>query len=348
MSTTNAKPPGVELWARFDILTKEEIDTTWGNLTNSLSGLFCASINFLESSTSHSTPLWGFLPNNGDLRYGALPREAVCTENLTPWLKLLPCRDKAGIATLLDRPSIYRGHYHSQRLKLKSDKLNGIVIEQTLSAVLQPSDRTSWSMSQLFKKIIIGKCALAKSSRVFVEIEGSLGSKNANILELVGEADIVVHDQNGHSTIYQYNVERYSEHEPLDIMVNWRNPLQLSFLQAPFHASRFLMGSGNERGSIAISLQSARNFTQGLYDGSNNCLTKVAVFQVVPWYVKVYYHTLRIYVDGEIRDTKDVVEKINITPSEDKVSPGTLEMMLRFPCGMISAALTLDFDKVTF
>ncbi len=30
-----------------------------------------------------------------------LPREAVCTENLTPWLKLLPCRDAAGLASLL-------------------------------------------------------------------------------------------------------------------------------------------------------------------------------------------------------------------------------------------------------
>jgi GPI-anchor transamidase subunit T len=346
LSTTNAKPPGVELWALFDLLTKEEIDATWSNLTHSLSGLFCASINFLESSTSHSTPLWGFMPNNGDLRYGALPREAVCTENLTPWLKLLPCRDKAGIASLLDRPSIYRGHYHSQRLKLRSDKLNGIVIEQTLSVVLQPSGHASWSMYQLFKKSLTGKCALAKSTRVFLEIEGNLG-KNENILELVGEdADIVTNDQNDHSTLYQYNAEKYSEQEPLDIMVNWINPQQLSFLPAPLHASRFLMGSGNERGSIAISLQPARNSTKGLYDGLDNCFTKVVVFQVVPWYVKVYYHTLRIYVDGEIRDTRDVIENVNVTPSEDKVSPGSLEMMLRFPCGMISAALTLDFDKV--
>ena len=28
------------------------------------------------------------------IRYGSLPREAVCTENLTPWIKLLPCQAK--------------------------------------------------------------------------------------------------------------------------------------------------------------------------------------------------------------------------------------------------------------
>ena len=78
--STNTKPPGVELWAVFD-LPLSEIDATWKNLTHALSGLFCASINFLESSTAFSAPRWGFKSNEGNLRYGALPREAVCTEN---------------------------------------------------------------------------------------------------------------------------------------------------------------------------------------------------------------------------------------------------------------------------
>ncbi len=34
----------------------------------------------------------------------------MCTENLTPWLKLLPCRDAAGLATLLlDRQQLFGG-----------------------------------------------------------------------------------------------------------------------------------------------------------------------------------------------------------------------------------------------
>ena len=43
-------------------------------------------------------------------QYAALPRESVCTENLTPWLKLLPCRDAAGLASLLlDRRQLFEG-----------------------------------------------------------------------------------------------------------------------------------------------------------------------------------------------------------------------------------------------
>ena len=35
--------------------------------------------------------------------YGLLAREAGCFENLTPWLKLLPCSDDEGLAALVDR-----------------------------------------------------------------------------------------------------------------------------------------------------------------------------------------------------------------------------------------------------
>lgn len=54
-------------------------------------------------------PNWSFRPHGlqGEgfakdvklLRYSALPREVVCTENLTPWKKLLPCDSKVCIFT---------------------------------------------------------------------------------------------------------------------------------------------------------------------------------------------------------------------------------------------------------
>jgi hypothetical protein len=48
------------------------------------------------------------------LQHGSLPAEAVCTENVTPWIKLLPCRDQAGVGALLrSRPTIFGGNYVS-------------------------------------------------------------------------------------------------------------------------------------------------------------------------------------------------------------------------------------------
>lgn len=75
-------------------------DENWKGLSSRLSGLTCASLNFLDKSTSIE-PIYAFRPHatiqkpakskNLFIRVGHLPRENICTENLTPWTKLLPC-----------------------------------------------------------------------------------------------------------------------------------------------------------------------------------------------------------------------------------------------------------------
>ncbi|GLU03842.1 hypothetical protein SLE2022_210170 [Rubroshorea leprosula] len=391
MPSNNAKPPGVELWAVFDV-PQNQIDASWKNLTHTLSGLFCASINFLESSTTYSSPEWGFPPASRNLRYGTLPREAVCTENLTPWLKLLPCRDKSGLSALLDRPSIYRGFYHSQRLRLISTGpglggIAGIILEQTLTVVLQPNGRRttvahsgeapvqpSWSMSSIFGRKVNGRCVLAKSSNVYLQFDRGLAKELKNHqnenkdsgtnnlasedfwnnpgFELSVKPDGVFEEVNGlhsesSSVLYKFSMEKYSESEPCDLSFKWKIPVVWSCQQAPLHATRFLMGSGNERGAIAISLKSTE-LTEGFL-GANSvddgCKVQVNIFQVVPWYVKVYFHSLRVSVDQQLKAPADVIEKIHVSPSKDKVSPGVMEMILKLPCTVKSASLSIDFDK---
>ncbi|KAL0459917.1 UNVERIFIED_CONTAM: GPI transamidase component PIG-T [Sesamum latifolium] len=347
ISNSNAKPPGVELWADFDV-PQHQVEDSWKNLTHALSGLFCASINFLEHSTSHSAPRWSFHSFSGKLRYGTLPREAVCTENLTPWLKLLPCRDKAGLSSLMDRPSIYRSYYHSQRLHLRSDEFDtskmstGIVLEQTLTVVLQPNtfsgkkSQPSWSLSSLFGRKVSGKCSLSNSSNVYVQFEQSLVSKVKELREKweSSKNEILIHEgfqnnplfelslppkriikevenlEKDGSILYEFSVEDYDESEPFDLGLSWKS----------------------------------NNVGKAGHD-DKECWLRVGIFQVVPWYVKVYYHTLEVFLDGESQHTVDNVEKIHVSPSEDKVSPGVMEIVLRLPCSVNTAALTLEFDK---
>ena len=118
---------GVELWAWLDAQTDAEADEKWLILTNALSGLFCASLNFIDESRT-IRPIMSFQPEgdhpNGTLAttrllHGVLPHEVVCTENLTPFLKLLPCKGKAGIATLLDGHKLFDASFQSMAIDIR-------------------------------------------------------------------------------------------------------------------------------------------------------------------------------------------------------------------------------------
>ena len=99
----------------------------WREITSELSGQFCASINFIDNSATVQ-PKYSFRPEgvvdgtslrNGSLFYGALPHEAVCTENLTPWKKLLPCFAHKGLATLLNANHLFNSYYFSMAIDFR-------------------------------------------------------------------------------------------------------------------------------------------------------------------------------------------------------------------------------------
>lgn len=82
---------GIQLHAWFQP-DGGDVDERWTKLTHLLSGLLCGSIGLMADART-SIPQQTFSPPypESHIRFGALPREAVCTENLTPWIKMLPC-----------------------------------------------------------------------------------------------------------------------------------------------------------------------------------------------------------------------------------------------------------------
>ncbi|KPI39353.1 GPI transamidase component GPI16 [Cyphellophora attinorum] len=147
---------GVELWAWIEAGSEEEAFGKWAALTQGLSGLFCASLNFVDG-TRTTRPVLTFSPKGehgtsepggGDgsggstyFLHGVLPGEVVCTENLTPFLKLLPCKGKAGISSLLDGHKVFDADWQSMSIdvtpKCPTDRSDCIVeIAQTIDMVL--------------------------------------------------------------------------------------------------------------------------------------------------------------------------------------------------------------------
>lgn len=139
---------GVELWAWLDAPDDDQAQAQWRTLTNALSGLFCASLNFIDE-TRTTQPVISFRPEGhhapdalaaSRLLHGVLPHEVVCTENLTPFLKMLPCKGKAGIASLLDGHKLFDASFQSMAIDVRPVCNNGqdcvLQIEQTVDMVL--------------------------------------------------------------------------------------------------------------------------------------------------------------------------------------------------------------------
>lgn len=140
---------GVELWAWIEANRDEDANARWLTLTNALSGLFCASLNFIDAtktiqpaSTFESEGNLHSTSNHSlHLLHGALPHEVICTENLTPFLKLLPCKGKAGISTLLDGHKLFDASWQSMAIDVRpvcpADGSECLLeIEQTVDMVL--------------------------------------------------------------------------------------------------------------------------------------------------------------------------------------------------------------------
>lgn len=135
------------------------VDQRWQGLRNALAGLFCASLGVMDeqrtTSPSRTFRPEGSLPDWGhrhQLRHAFLPSEHVCTENLTPFYKLLPCKSFSGIATLLNPHKLFDADWHGMSIHVLWKEDVGIQVRLTFQAVLDPV-RNSWNGKR-------GKCCL--------------------------------------------------------------------------------------------------------------------------------------------------------------------------------------------
>jgi phosphatidylinositol glycan class T len=121
------------------------VDQRWQGLRNALAGLFCASLGSLDEQRTTSPVLTftpeGLLPNwtrPHQLRHASLPSEHVCTENLTPFLKLLPCKSQSGLASLLNPHQLFDADWHGMGVHVSLDPTEGVKVRLTFQSVFDP------------------------------------------------------------------------------------------------------------------------------------------------------------------------------------------------------------------
>ena len=139
----------------------------WSTLNRALSGILCASLGQLKETTA-LRPRETFRQIDGAQQpmIGFLPRETVCTENLTPWLKLLPCRSQSGLAAaFFSPPKVFSSQYHSLSVHYRQREKENVQ-ELRLEATMVFTGENVKFVGDLMAESAPAVCPLASASLV--------------------------------------------------------------------------------------------------------------------------------------------------------------------------------------
>lgn len=366
---------GVELWAWIEGKDYDEAEERWRALVNSLSGLFCASLNFIDS-TRTITPLLAFeregtinntaTKQQQHLMHGMLPHEVVCTENLTPFLKLLPCKGKAGLSTLLDGHKVFDANWQAMAVDVKSvcekDGSCALHMDQTLDMVLDIDRSMRPRDNPIPRPVPIDQISCDETkgyngqdtcyprpregetewsiSRVFGRsIHGSCSMSPTSpqdtaelFLDVPEDRIIEVSSNSGEISDGQQRDYHITDarHFRLGKDLDIHLPQQLlpPTPQSPslLDVSRQITGYGQERGGMHTIISNPHPHP-----------LRIIYLESLPWFLRPYMHTLRF-------SSGATMEKMFYTPAIDRQKGTHLELLLSIPA-KTSISLTYDFEK---
>ena len=162
------------------------MDQNWLHSSRAMSGLFGLSIN-LKDNPNTATPFYSHNMNHSaNLRYASIPNEIVCTENLTPWIKLLPCGKSKGLAKLFRSPhKLLESQYFSIGLVFRKLCQDGpecsqktFELKQTLSVVYNTdlfskqslNEQSVWTFATVFAQQLDSVCPVAEISNIYMDL----------------------------------------------------------------------------------------------------------------------------------------------------------------------------------
>ncbi|KTW26651.1 hypothetical protein T552_02660 [Pneumocystis carinii B80] len=363
---------GIELWAYIEGDTEEKVWKRWNQLTNGFSGIFSSSIGFMDS-TRTIIPVLSFgkekrnaeryeLGGRGYLLYGALPQETICTENLTPFLKLLPCKGRAGISTLLDSHRVFDAEWYSIFLDVihfcDKDKKGMSSLVQGVDMVLnieRASRRDEFSIpkSKPLSEISCDKTRnhikedlcfpLDNSSNIEWSLSKLFGrpiQRSCSLDFALSEVVTVAHpyerviSPTPSTILVEENVifSKYMISEPfLDItMASQTSDVQFNATSAPLFVERFL--TRKNQINVIISNPHSKEF-------------QIIYLEVFPWFMKPFIHTLNGRIlSSNVRYPLNF-EDIYFRPSIDRKRGSYFELRMHIPSNS-TIEIVWEFEKM--
>lgn len=341
-----------------------------GKLSSYLSGQFCASINLI-SPTETVNPKVAFQPflsnisrtHRDNHRHGyvaLLPQEAICTENLTPWTKLLPCRSRKGLGSLLVATNIFNSLFISLSLDFRYSCLDisncaatsGIELTQNIAVVFDSLPVTtdgfySWTLDSLFGSSLQDYCHLAISSHVFIEsnhlaendsklitppttyvrVANTLKKKEdisvINETSLVNSGDLVFADYDL-KTVFEAKKQK-GIMRSINLGAQYSKSYKEKLAHfSPVKVRRHARGYGVSSKGLSVIITNL--LKEDVY---------ATYLDIIPWYFRMYLHSLSIetcplaMVNGSCQQIEPIW--LHYEPAQNRIRPHHLEMFIRLP-----------------
>ncbi|ETN76312.1 Gpi16 subunit, GPI transamidase component, partial [Necator americanus] len=313
------------------------VDAKWRALINSLNGVFCTALTSVVPELT-SSPKFGFkrldtgTTYQMELRHSALGRETVCAENLTPWKKLLPCK-QSGLVTLFNPIKLYKSVYHSMGFELhracegEECKWQLHLVMSNVVDIPIKSRRLDFSTFELFGRRTTGVCKAAASSKMLVQMDDENMRLEPAPSEIITKLEdrFAVYDLQNNKTEYPFSVSAF-----------YGSPF--SPKSAQMHAlvsvSTFVGGSDQVAGVLASVLTNAGETQRVIYSHQ------------LPWFLLVYYHTITLTCKDLLSGQKQVpiIYDRYFAPSITREKPALLEWDLDIP-RKSECRLQISFDK---
>lgn len=267
----------------------------------------------------------------GTLIAGIIPHEPVCIENLQPWLDLLPCSSKAGLAQMIDPVSIYQSDFHSIELEFfvdeATDRMELHLRMVTVYDLNRWSANRNWSLTSLLGKSFQGPCPLFESHpKVILRLPKS---DQIDFITSLIHQKTEIHSKDDHFVIEYEGDDLLAEIGAIDIP-KLIDPIDKAH---PFQAFRYKSGSTDDFGGLGLVLENDQEIP-----------LEITVIESIPWLFRPFFHQAEFTLNyqpiptsklskylKQFRFTPAIVRKRNGLIQSKWILPPQSRIQIHFP-----------------
>ncbi|KAL4442069.1 hypothetical protein ABPG77_011330 [Micractinium sp. CCAP 211/92] len=381
-AVSTPKPAGLELKVTFHGGVADT-QAAYAALAQELGGMLCAGVGIAPRLavmaaprvgwrlTSHAPPSVAAAATagaegaaGGRQIYAWLPQEALCTENLAAWRRLLPCQQHAGLAALLQPRQLAAASYASLGMELwvepvasannSSSQMQSSMVRlrQVLTAVLPQQEPAAAGQQALLQAAFGGvppaACAAASASRLYAALPGGANGGGA---ATAGGCSL---EQMPAGPLLSCDAADAKSHPPADVLQAPAGLAAQAGAEPALRVVQHLVQHGARDGTLVVGVRvaaaaaalAAGSALQAGGGGTRDCSSSgssstsaplLHLMQLLPWQLLVQPSSLRVELDGqELQAGSPELGWLSLDARPDRTP--VVELLVRLPCRNPAAA----------